>query len=613
MLKKYIYAAVTALFCLCAALSLSMVYALPEGLTGGPALENILNNMRLSLPVWRLPLCALLTLAFWPLHRFNGRYRKAGGLLLEIWALAIAVIWLFGKNFIIDNSIDAIAAGAGQALKSLVYLAGSFWLLRELGLLILGFLDSGLDICPCKLPLSDFFERRPFTAWAAAIGLFSLPTWIICYPGYMNSDAYCQLAYYFGIYEFVAHHPPVHTLMMSWCVRIGQLLGSSNFGLYLFISFQMLCFIAVFAYMLCTMEKLKAPRWLMALSFLTIVFSPFYIPVAANAVKDNLYSYAVLLFTIELVYIFRMDGEYWRSQGHIALLVVSLMFTMLMRNNGKYLLVVCVPLLVLLFFLRGIKRGTVKQALVGSAALILPMLAAMLVQNAVIAHYDIAPGSRREALSLPFQQTARLIFERGEELSEEDMAAIQLVLDYDDLGTEYDPIISDPVKCYYRDDCTMEEFLGYFKVWLRQGLKYPHVYLKATLNQNYPLFFPWYPLDYARTNTESVLHPHISGPLELHDVDVADGLEELMRKGDKLMCRLPVPGLTGGLAFCCLLLLLLCVGAIKRRNWIFLLYALPGLLTVGTIVLGPIVDPRYGFAMTYSMPLLLALYVMKKE
>lgn len=72
-------------------------------------------------------------------------------------------------------------------------------------------------------------------------------------------------------------------------------------------------------------------------------------------------------------------------------------------------------------------------------------------------HYQIEPGSIREALSLPFQQTARYALEYGNEITEEEAAVISNILDYEHLAENYNPRISDPVKRTFNKNATREE------------------------------------------------------------------------------------------------------------------------------------------------------------
>ena len=99
-------------------------------------------------------------------------------------------------------------------------------------------------------------------------------------------------------------------------------------------------------------------------------------------------------------------------------------------------------------------------------------------------------------LSIPFQQTARVVKYRGDELPEEEKEAIDKILIYDTLAERYEPDLSDAVKNKYNKYATSEELMDYFKVWFNQFFRYPVDYLDATINNVYGYFYPntskWY-------------------------------------------------------------------------------------------------------------------------
>ncbi|MCR5576663.1 MAG: DUF6020 family protein [Oscillospiraceae bacterium] len=609
MRKKAIPAAALALLCFCAACSLSMEFipaAADPYLSSRPAaaLGNLamsLNNRMLTFAVcFSACLCFALFL--------RRRETEKPGALFHICCVLIAGVWLSAQGFQYRHRTDILWAPAGQPLKSVLYLIGSLFLLELIGRGLLLFLDSERDLPARGGKLLDAFRRRPLLAYFTAFFLFCLPTWIICYPGYMVVDSYVQLAYYFQIYEFAGQLPPVHTLMIGIPVRIGRALGSGNFGLFLVVCMQMLALCAVSAYLMKTLQDFGAPRWLKLFAFLTVILSPSHIVQAALVSKDTPYSYAVLLFTIELAWLFRLGDDYWKSRFHKLLLAFSIVMSMLVRPNGKYLVYVCALVCLIVLAVR-VRRGGARRSLRSALLFFLcPILISLVIAKAVDLRYDVIPGSRREALSLPFQQTARYLRDHGDDVTQEEREKIDAILDFEELPHYYSPMDSSSVKQFYRDETGIKELMTYFGAWLKMGLRHPSTYLDATLNQNYPLFCPWTVWTKERGATYSPRHSHIADPLGLHDVDVADGLEEILRGADRLLCMLPFPGLCVNCAGTTLLLILLCCGAIRRREWEFLLYALPGLVTVGTIFLAPVVDPRFIFPVSYGMPLVVCLY-----
>ncbi len=159
-------------------------------------------------------------------------------------------------------------------------------------------------------------------------------------------------------------------------------------------------------------------------------------------------------------------------------------FVILFRNNGKYI-IYPMSFVLIIMIIKEYKKCFDKQILIrGIGVIIISLFLAIGSEEFLMFHYNIQNGSIREALSLPFQQTARYITEYGDEVTDEEKKAIDAILDYDSLAEKYDPRISDPVKNTFRKDSTKEDLINYFKVWLQQIKKHTLTYFKATMNQN---------------------------------------------------------------------------------------------------------------------------------
>ena len=417
-----------------------------------------------------------------------------------------------------------------------------------------------------------------------------------------------------GLYEFTSHHPPAHTVYFSSIIALGRKLGSADLGLFAVMLLQAGMHSAVFAYALHTMRQLGAPRYLRVLGLLAAMFSPFYVTAYPTVVKDNLYSWAILLVVIEVLCMLHLGRDYWRSGRHMALLALGILGSMLMRNNGKYVIWPMVLLLLIVFFVRYRKTGLFRRVVL---ALLLPVLAANLIQSALMSHYDIEKGSIREALSLPIQQTARYVLERGDEVTAEERAAIAAVLDYDNMARDYFPMESDPVKDAFNPEATAADVLNYLKTWLRMGLKHPLVYVKATVNQSYPLVYPFAECGRLANGTLNRYHLYAAETIGIHDVEVAPRLNNIRNEFNNDLFYLPFTGLVCSIPVHVLVLMFLCCYALSRRRWCFLIPALPLLLSVGIVLLAPGISgtPRYAFPIVYSLPVVMAYYysLVKKE
>ena len=610
--------AASAIFACLAAMALCMSFPQPElsQSAQGSGILNMMENLRRSLDGTAIQ-TSIFAAAFFLLRRWNEKRRRGSYILLPLICFLIAVIWLMAEGFIQDNSLRSLTYGAGQRLKCCIYLLGSAWLLTQLAVALDILISSGADLSwKREGRLTAFYRGHAFLCPFILILLSCALPLILAYPGGMNADSWGQAGMFFkvvrpdwGLYEFTSHHPPAHTVYFSSIIALGKKLGSANLGLFTVMLLQAGMYSAVFAYSLYAMRRLGAPRYLRIISLLAILFSPYFVSSYPMVIKDNVYSWAILLFVIELIYMLYLGRDYWRSKGHIALLALGLMGSMLFRNNGKYVIYPMILLMLIILSVRNRKEGR-KSLLKPALALLLPVLAANLILSGLMSYYDIEKGSIREALSLPIQQTARYVLERGDEVTEEEKAAISAVLDYDNLASDYYPMESDAVKDKFNPDADAQDVLNYLKTWLKQGLKHPFVYIKATVNQNYPLVYPFQEGNQISVDTLNRYHLYAAESIGITDVEVMPRLNNIRNEFNHDLMYLPFTGAMCNIATYVLALLFFCCYALRRRLWDFFVPALPLLLSLAIVVAAPGIrgTPRYAYPILYSLPVVMSWY-----
>ena len=607
-----------AAFAVLASMSLCMSFPQPElsNAALGSSILNMMENLRRSLDGTAVQ-ASILAVALFLLHRWNERKRRGNYVLLPLVCFFIAIIWLMAEGFVQDNSLQSLTSGTGQMLKCCIYLLGSAWLLTQLAVALDILISSGADLSwKREGRLTAFYRRHAFLCPFILILLSCALPLILAYPGGMNADSWGQAGMFFkvvrpdwGLYEFTSHHPPAHTVYFASIIALGKKLGSANLGLFTVMLLQAGMYSAVFAYSLYAMRRLGAPRYLRIISLLAILFSPYFVSSYPMVIKDNVYSWAILLFVIELIYMLYLGRDYWRSKGHIALLALGLMGSMLFRNNGKYVIYPMILLMLIILSVRNRKEGR-KSLLKPALALLLPVLAANLILSGLMSYYDIEKGSIREALSLPIQQTARYVLERGDEVTEEEKAAISAVLDYDNLASDYYPMESDAVKDKFNPDADAQDVLNYLKTWLKQGLKHPFVYIKATVNQNYPLVYPFQEGNQISVDTLNRYHLYAAESIGITDVEVMPRLNNIRNEFNHDLMYLPFTGAMCNIATYVLALLFFCCYALRRRLWDFFVPALPLLLSLAIVVAAPGIrgTPRYAYPILYSLPVVMSWY-----
>ncbi len=528
----------------------------------------------------------------------------------------VAIIWTMGKSFSIDNTLKALCCSYVQILKTILYTAGITYLLFQLAYLLKILLDA--DTADCETNANNVFgiiklyQKHPFGFSLVVLLTGMLPHLVLSYPTRMSFDARNQLGYYFGLWPFSSHHPPFSSWLMGKVVSFGlKIGGGGNLGVFLYCIVQYLVLAVVTAYLIYTLKVyLSAPKWLQAITLLVTLISPYHAAFVGVMLKDLLYSYCLLLFVIEMSYILRAESE---SKKHIILFCISGILTILLRNNGKYVIYPAIIVLALVL----LHQGKVKEKVFMWIAIGSIIVLSVITEGYFLHRYVQMEGSIAEALSLPFQQTARYVKEYGSEVTPEEREAIAQILDYDNLASLYDPEISDPVKWTYHSMAAKDDLKAYMKIWLQQFLKHPWCYVEATLNQNYYLLYP--PAEiytyFVDVVDDTEMGQKLAGCLNIHGArsNISQGLRTVQELYVGAMIMVPLIGMFSNVGFYNLLLLFLVLYAIQEKCFKTLILVVPLLFTVLIVIAAPYVGPRYVFPVIYSMPCVIAFYLDEKR
>lgn len=528
------------------------------------------------------------------------------GLGSRLLALFLGVWYLFAQCAANTGDVVQPFLTHGQTLKAAVTALGMacVYALLIRGLEALLFTPERPLALARAQALLRLYREHTQAFCAAALLLCWLPRIVCAYPVAMNSDTRSQIDQALGLEPLGAHHPVFGTLLLRLFMRVGEaVLSGGGAGLTLCVLAQALLAAMILGYSQAIMRRLGAPRWLRAGALLLCGIGQAYGGNAAVLLKDVPYSYAFLLLACEFARAaFLREPGYARSAGHLLRCWAAGVFLLLMRNNGVF---VFLPVCALLLF-GALRARDKRRAAHALAAALPPLLVFLAVSGAVNASPDIRPASLREALSLPFQQTARYVTLHGEDIPQEEREIISGVLPYERIAKLYQPAVSDPIKALCPEDASFEDVAPYLRVWARQFLRDPLTHLQATFLQNALLLDPqtFNIASFAGTG----LSQDVMRALRMTRPQALDALSGLIAHIDALLYGMPFYIPLNTVGFYGVLLLIACALALRRRarGLAPLLAAL--LISMGVIVLGPCLlnQDRYGFPLIYCMPLLLA-------
>ena len=385
---------------------------------------------------------------------------------------------------------------------------------------------------------------HPFAGPFLVLMIAWAPTLIASLPGLFMGDTGAQIRQWFnypnGTSDYLrllnpnvllnGHHPVVHTAIIGSCVQLGLSLFNSSanagschlhlcsvrhhgrlHGLFHFVAAQTGC-------------EPAGSRCDPAVLF---AFMPMFSNYAALLTKDVLFADAFLVLLVQTVklvacglprIVMPMLSERARKPPCSLRATTGCCSRWLpwvprfLRNGGLvFPLAACVIAAAFCAWDVHVARRAAKQTGAAPSGAIprfrwigvLAVLALCLASNMYFTKvfmpaHDITPGSKREILSIPFQQTARFVQKArsglnsgvnptvkedgtiveapcGGLVTDEERAVIDRVLKYENLGRRYNPDKSDAVKNCFNEYASQEDIKDYFEVWAQMFKKDPGV------------------------------------------------------------------------------------------------------------------------------------------
>lgn len=544
---------------------------------------------------------------------------------IVICSLLFSVFVLVGRSYKLTSTANQIFENVWLSLIQLIIITIAFFIILEIMKIIIQKYEKK-EFKNKFYKINRMFNKHPFFVSI----IFILLGWIIYiiafYPTIMTIDAYNQLKQFLGVKNYYSdtvvllsenmlitnHHPVMHTFMLGEFLKLGRLLSNDNLGLFFYSTLQIAILASTLAY---TVKYLKSKNirnrflYVVLLIYTFVPAFPFY---AITATKDTIYTALIMLFIIEIHKIISLKkDEKIRIKKSITILLLMIAIC-LMRNNGIY--VVFLSFLPLTFC----SKTNFKRNL---TILLITSISYYMYLNVLLPHFNITAGSIREALSIPFQQTARYKKYYENEITEEQKEKIDKVLDYEIIGDLYVPESADMVKYTYRKRCSKEELIEYFKVWGEQFKKHPDIYIDATISNTYGYFYPVtsniyihyhdlnHPLLKLQANFWSMKYQK---KFMNYGYNGLDGLRGLLTEYALGFQYIPIIGWSVNVAFNTWVMIILIFYSIAKKKNIIIL--LPSVITLMVCLASPMNNYfRYAMPIIFSNPLIALLILRRSE
>lgn len=415
------------------------------------------------------------------------RYRKNRKIIMHIVSVLFALFMIIGLSFSENGSLGFVLGSGAQMLISLVVFAG-YYCIFDVAITILYVYLDGMNL---KCTNINFLHRKKveknfFLIVFATLSICWLPYLLVNLPGSVPYDGYRQINMFYGVEKISNHHPWLITMFIGLFMALGRHI-SDNFGVFLvvtvFFILEALCYAGVCS----KLKKWEAPDIICIGTIIYFAIVPSFGAYAQVVIKDGLFSAVFALYIAYYIecFLLKRQGALKNSDVYKQMLWIFVLsfLVCITRNNGIYMVL---PANIVLIFL-----WQKKQRYSVICMLFCLLISFCGIDKGLSSYLGVLPGSAKEMLSIPFQQTARYVTKYSDEVTEEEKDAINNVLQYDNLKEAYQPEISDHVKDSFKNP-EKEEVMEYFKVWLKMFFKHPIVYFEATFHNSYGYYYPFY-------------------------------------------------------------------------------------------------------------------------
>lgn len=401
-------------------------------------------------------------------------------------AILFSTFLLLGQSYEFLGNWNYLFGSIINFINSLLSLMGYGLIFYYFIALTYKFFDHCTLFTTEKHKLSNHTFPKVFILLALAY----LPPFILCYPGNLCWDSIGQIEQVLLELPYSTHHPLLITLWMGGLVKLGgTLFNSYELGLYLYLITQAIVFISALSATITVLAKKMVHFKLLVTLIILYICTPIYWNVITTPLKDvpfvSFFIGYFICFSLALT-----TPSLRKRKGFIGLFILLQIATILSRNNGLY--VILLSSIGGILILRTTQHISKKEILLNLFTFGgISILSGKLITSLLALSLSASSGSIGEMLSIPFQQTALYVIEYKEDLSLEEITAIETVLgDIESIITNYNPAIADPIKANFIKTSTATELFAYLKVWINGLFKHPDSYFQAFFVHVYGWFSP---------------------------------------------------------------------------------------------------------------------------
>lgn len=364
--------------------------------------------------------------------------------------------------------------------------------------------------------------------------------WIITYyPGSMDNDVFNQLYSYYYVHS--NHHPWFSSCVLGGCYDIGKKIGNENIGVFIYVICRDIIMALIYAKCIVLLKEAHFKRIFYYIALLFYAITPVWGAYSKHAFKDTFSAGLFTLYILSLIMILQQVSKKALTLKLCLCHGMAALLASLFRHNCIYVVAPTAIILAIILLKKRFMRQT---------CIVVTCILVYFIYNYFIINVQgVIPSETGEALSICFQQTARTVKYRGEELTEQEIEGISGEFPYDKLGAAYNPILSDPVKWIVLPS-EMRKTTNYIKTWAKMFFRYPVTYIEAAIGQSYGYyaFTPNLPEMSGNWNSGMTIFDWIGGEhdeyFQVHYIEKFRGLREILHAWSKVWNKIPILCLT---------------------------------------------------------------------
>lgn len=473
-----------------------------------------------------------------------------------------------------------------------------------------------------KVETNDKFielNKKKFLLLICLIVACWLPLLIIFFPGNIDWDTYRQLFQIYHLLPLSDHHPFFDTLIFGLFWKIGDLLGSNAWSLFLYAIVQYLFTAGAFSLAIYYVNRHSQNIWVARIMFIFFALYPVISQFAMSMSKDSLNGWIFVIYFVQYLEILRTKGEILHQRRFTISLIVICILCALTKKTGLYIIIISD-----LFLLIDLKQGR--------KILLLTICSLVFVNNILWSHIilksnNIAPGSEREKFSAPSQHVALYLQRYGAEMTKKDWEALRYVYNHPEkLPEVYIPYRADNTKSLWKETTTLSDKMQFAKWYVEKGISHPKTFLISQAALDGPLltFNRWthfdddtrlfyFSFDFNK-DTESMYYSGVTSINRIHQVMKSSYRDSTHAKWYKTYIAhylswtqgLLKPLFSKVLFATWVPLFVLFYGFYSRRKEI-VFAMIPVLLNLAIVSIGPVVISRYMVISLYTAPIIVSL------